>query len=124
MSKVTLFSGINYTNDFLELETGRTILPESWVKKTTSLRVPINMRIRLFDEKIPSNYLEVDKDIPDLSVFRWANRTVRVHIEDLTNLIKKTETFNNCMVSNNNNNSIILILLFGLFIGIILSKFM
>ncbi len=118
MATVTVFSGINYTNNMLELKPDIMDLPAEWIKKIVSIRVPKNMRIRLYDERKPSNSIEFNTDVPDLSVLRWANRAVRVNVEDISK-IEESEKFSNCM--SNNNSSLILILLMGVIIGISLS---
>lgn len=117
---VTVFSGINYTNKMLELEPGVMDLPTEWVKKIVSIRVPENMRIRIYDERKPSNSKQIDTDIPDLSVLRWANRAIRVNVEDLSKM-ESVETFNNCM-TNDYQSSFILMLLIGIVAGLLLSK--
>jgi hypothetical protein len=125
MPIVTLFSGINYTNEMLELEPGIEDLPSEWVKKVVSIRVPENMRIRLYDERKPSNSKEFTSDVPDLSVVRWANRAVRVNIEDLSQIdeIEEIEDFANCATVDNKS-SFILILLIGIVMGLLLPKFL
>jgi hypothetical protein len=117
---VTVFSGINYTNEMLELEPGVMDLPTEWVKKIVSLRVPENMRIRIYDERKPSNSKQIDTDVPDLSVLRWANRAVRVNVEDLSKN-EYAETFMNC-ITNDNKSSFILMLLIGIVAGLLISK--
>ena len=120
MPTITVFSGINYTNNMLGLNAGIMDLPAEWMKKIVSIRVPTNMRIRLYDERTPSNSIVFDKDVPDLSVVRWGNRAVKVNVEDLSK-IEESEKFNNCMSNYNNNSSLILILIIGVIIGIVLS---
>jgi hypothetical protein len=120
MSSVKIFSGINYTNKMLELEPGIMDLPKEWVGKVVSLRVPKNMRVRLYDERKPSNSKEITTDVPDLSVLRWANRAVKINIEDLSKL-NIVEKFYNCM-NNDKKKSYFLILLIGILIGLLLAR--
>ena len=68
------------------------------------------MRIRIYDERKPSNSIQIDKDVPDLAVLRWSNRAVKVNIEDLSK-INSIERFGNCMIKNNNSSLILMLLL-------------
>ncbi len=122
MPTVTVFSGINYTNQMLELETGINDLPSEWVKKIVSIKVPKNMRIRLYDERKPSNSKEFTSNVPDLSVERWGNRAVRVNVEDLSK-IETIERFYNC-ITRNNQSTFILMLFIGIIAGLLLSNLM
>ncbi len=132
MSTVTLFSGVNYTNDSLELQLGMNELPQEWKKKTQSLKVSSNTRVRLYDDRKPSNSIEFTADVPDLTNVRWANKAVKVNVENLDYLDELqtvqpevVENFNQNMCRNvHNKSSFILILLLGLVIGLLLSKLM
>ena len=116
MSKVILFSGIGYTNNMLELTEGYHTLPDNWKNKVESVKLSNNTRIRLYDNKTPSNNIEFTNSVPDLSISRWSNRAVRVHIEELS----KKETFGNCMASN--NIPVLILLILGVFLGLLICK--
>ncbi len=131
MSTVTLFSGVNYTNDSLELQLGMNELPQEWKKKTQSLKVSSNTRVRLYDDRKPSNSIEFTSDVPDLTNVRWANKAVKVNVDNLDYLDEVqpvqpvVENFDQKMCRNvHNKSSFILILLLGLVIGLLLSKLM
>jgi hypothetical protein len=118
MSEVILFSGINYTNDMLMLKSGMHVLPESWVKKIVSVKVPANMRVRLYDDRNPSNSRELTENTPDLSVIRWSNRAIKVNVDKLS------ESFENVNKKENTktcNRTSLLIFIIGILFGLVLS---
>ncbi len=137
MSKVSLFSGINYTNSKLGLDAGMHDLPKEWIRTVTSVKLAKDVRLVLFDDKTPSNSIELDENTPDLSVLRWGNRAVRVNVQDLSQMqsenfdnecrpcghCESCNSYNSCRRGGNSSSILFLMmLLIGVIIGVMVSK--
>ncbi len=117
MSTVTLYKGINYTGESLELSEGISDLPSSWYKQVVSVKVPGNMRIRLYNERTPADSILIKTDDPDLEISGWARESVKYNVENLS----ETEEFSNCN-TRTNKSSLLLMLIIGVVIGLLLPK--
>ncbi len=117
MSTVTLYKGINYTGESLELSEGISDLPSSWYKQVVSVKVPDNMRIRLYNERTPADSILIKTDDPDLEISGWARESVKYNVENLS----ETEEFSNCN-TRTNKSSLLLMLIIGVVIGLLLPK--